>query len=673
MRVFMLGWEFPPFISGGLGTACYGLVQALSNAGTDVIFVMPRPLSTPFSTQTRYIEPDPFEPPQPKPPASPAPATERVTASNGQTPSTNGLAEPPKNEAERQDLLREGDAASELPAAPAPAEPRELPRPREESPTPDPTTFETPSRQPASSPPTAQLHESDAKPVIRHAASAAPPPAQPPLQTTYVELRLPEFAHVSFRPVDILITDPYLSAEQYHDAVAQHQRLLAKAHGDFAREGSSVAWESDVGELDGATAQASLAPASARASQTQGHASAPHFPVPQHDSTHSDQGFIGSSAPPGGSAAVQWGPTWEQTGDSSGDQNRSAHAHAPTHHHGASQAAQAADAAQHKVDDSRYAPDLFSEVQRYADLAADIARREHFEVVHAHDWMTYPAGMAVAALRGVPLIVHVHSTEYDRAGTHVDPLIVDLERRGMHAAIKVIAVSYFTRNRIIERYGVDPAKVEVVHNAVDGSRAFDRDTYKVHADEKIVLFLGRITHQKGPEYFLAAARKVLEVFPKVKFIMAGAGDLTRQTVELAQQMGIGDKVILTGFLRGRDVERVMQSADLYVMPSVSEPFGITPLEAMRLGVPVLISRQSGVSEVLSHALKADFWDTLDMANKIIAVLKHPPLADTLRHHGAIEVQQITWSDAANACLDIYDEAIHLMTEPSAEAATTAKG
>ena len=286
-------------------------------------------------------------------------------------------------------------------------------------------------------------------------------------------------------------------------------------------------------------------------------------------------------------------------------------------------------------------------MQRYANLASEIGRHENFDVVHAHDWMTFPAGMAVAAAKGVPLVVHVHSTEFDRSGIHIDQRIYDIERRGMHAAMKVIAVSYLTKNQVCQNYGIAESKVEVVYNAIEtNGNGFDPERYKIHKDEKIVLFLGRITHQKGPEYFLGAAKKVLEVMDNVKFVMAGSGDLTRRTIEMASQMGIGHKVLFTGFLRGADVERVFKLADLYVMPSVSEPFGIAPLEAMSHDVPVLISKQSGVSEVLTHALKVDFWDTTEMANKIIAVLKYPPLASTLRQHGSFEVRQWSWTDAA---------------------------
>ena len=230
----------------------------------------------------------------------------------------------------------------------------------------------------------------------------------------------------------------------------------------------------------------------------------------------------------------------------------------------------------------------------------------------------------------------------------------------MHGAIKVIAVSHLTKNQCVQMYGIDPNKVEVVYNAIEANGQFDAEQYKIHKDEKIVLFLGRITMQKGPEYFLAAARKVIEVMDNVKFVMAGSGDMIRRTIEMAAAMGIGHKVLFTGFLRGGDVEKVFKMADLYVMPSVSEPFGIAPLEAMSHDVPVIISKQSGVSEVLTHALKVDFWDVNEMANKIIAVLKHPPLASTLRQHGSFEVRRLSWTDAAKATMGVYDQAVAAM-------------
>jgi len=303
-----------------------------------------------------------------------------------------------------------------------------------------------------------------------------------------------------------------------------------------------------------------------------------------------------------------------------------------------------------------YGGDMYSEVHRYAAIAVELAREEQFDVVHAHDWMTFPAAIAVAAISGKPLVVHVHSTEFDRSGEHVNQMIYDIERKGMERADKVIAVSQYTRNIIINRYGISGEKVEVVYNAVEPNHDNGGHADSVIGkDEKIVLFLGRITMQKGPEYFLAAAKKVLEVMDNVKFVMAGSGDMLHRAVQMAAEMGIGHKVLFTGFLRGEDVQKIYRMADLYVMPSVSEPFGIAPLEALSNNVPVIISKQSGVSEVLTHALKVDFWDVNEMANKIIAVLKYPSLGITLGNHGNFEARKLRWKDAAAKCARIYEE------------------
>ncbi|MHC4527237.1 MAG: glycosyltransferase family 4 protein, partial [Planctomycetota bacterium] len=309
------------------------------------------------------------------------------------------------------------------------------------------------------------------------------------------------------------------------------------------------------------------------------------------------------------------------------------------------------------VESLDYSRDMYTEVHRYAALAAELAVYEQFDVVHAHDWMTYPAGIAVAKISGKPLVVHVHSTEFDRSGEHINQMIYDIERNGMEAADKVIAVSYFTRNIIIGRYGISGEKVEVVHNGVDRNRNGRSLLARtgIKSNEKIVLFLGRITMQKGPEYFLAAAKKVLEVVENVKFVMAGSGDMMHRAVEMAAELGIGQKVLFTGFLRGDDVQRIYRMADLFVMPSVSEPFGIVPLEALDNDVPVIISKQSGVSEVLTHALKVDFWDVTEIANKIVAVLKYPPLQMTLRNYGNFEVRKLSWQDSALKCARIYEE------------------
>jgi len=308
---------------------------------------------------------------------------------------------------------------------------------------------------------------------------------------------------------------------------------------------------------------------------------------------------------------------------------------------------------------SDYEGNLFDQVERYARLAVEIADGQQFDIIHAHDWMTYRAGIAIAALSGKPLVVHIHSTEFDRSGEHVNQMIYDIERQGMHFAQCVIAVSLLTKNIVVNRYGVPADKVKVVYNAIEMNGTPHRNVplMPIRRDEKLVLFLGRITMQKGPEYFLAAAKKVLDVMDNVRFIMAGWGDMVRRTIELAAEMGIGHKVLFTGFLRGADVERVFRMADLYVMPSVSEPFGIAPLEALSNDVPVIISKQSGVSEIINHALKVDFWDVNEMANKIIAVLRHRPLHSMLREQGKLEVHRLSWADSAKHCVEVYEEVL----------------
>ena len=301
----------------------------------------------------------------------------------------------------------------------------------------------------------------------------------------------------------------------------------------------------------------------------------------------------------------------------------------------------------------QYQGDLLTQVSKYAAMAADLAESEAFDVVHAHDWMTFPAGLAVAGRTGKPLIVHVHSTEFDRSGEHVNQQVYDIERAGMHGADRVLCVSHFTRRTVVDRYAVSPDKAGVAHNGVDPPDAEVLNFTPIKRREKLVVFLGRITTQKGPEYFLRAAKRVLEKVQDIRFVIAGDGDLFGRVVELTAALGIGRHVTFTGFLNARDVSRVLRMADLYVMPSVSEPFGIAPLEALAHDVPVIVSKQSGVSEVLRHALKVDFWDIDEMANKMVAVLKRPALHQALRENGGIEVRALTWANAARKCMDTY--------------------
>lgn len=300
-----------------------------------------------------------------------------------------------------------------------------------------------------------------------------------------------------------------------------------------------------------------------------------------------------------------------------------------------------------------YGRDLFDEVYRYSERVKMIAQQEEFDIIHAHDWMTYQAGIKAKEISGKPLVVHIHATEFDRTGGHnLNQYVYDLERMGFHSSDKIVAVSNYTKSMVVRHYGVNPDKVTVVHNAVEFKEG---PRYRINSSDKIVLFLGRITLQKGPEYFLYAAKKALEKDPDLKFVFVGTGDMEHRMVELAAKLGISNKVIFSGFLTGDDVSKAYRMAEVYVMPSVSEPFGITPLESMKSGTPVIISRQSGVSEVLDHALKVDFWDVDDIANKILAVTHYKTLKEEITRHGTIEVNRFNWDVPAAKCKKVYGE------------------
>ncbi|HEV8111160.1 MAG TPA: glycosyltransferase [Planctomycetota bacterium] len=304
-----------------------------------------------------------------------------------------------------------------------------------------------------------------------------------------------------------------------------------------------------------------------------------------------------------------------------------------------------------------YGPDLMSEVARFALVAAQLGVQRSFDVVHAHDWMALPAGLAAARSAGKPLVFHVHACEYDRSGDHVNERVRDLEQLGLDAADRVVCVSHYTAGVLQRRYRIDPAKLRVVHNAVTQKEQVDILHVTRAIEEPIVLFLGRVTFQKGPDYFLEAAARVIHIEPRVKFVMSGSGDMLPVMIERAAKLGLARHVHFTGFLKGEDVERMYAMADIYVMPSVSEPFGITPLEAMALDTPVVLSRQSGVSEVLRNALKVDFWDVDDIANKILALLRYPALVEQLTSEGREEIQALRWEHPAALLRDVYRELV----------------
>jgi glycosyltransferase involved in cell wall biosynthesis len=305
-----------------------------------------------------------------------------------------------------------------------------------------------------------------------------------------------------------------------------------------------------------------------------------------------------------------------------------------------------------------YGPNLLEEVERFADSAASFVRERKpaFDLIHAHDWTTFHAGIALKAQTGRPLAVHVHITEFDKSGgQHADSRVYALEREGMAGADRVFAVSRRVAERCITSYGVDPARLRVVYNAIEPDR---RDVARIPVGDRIVLFLGRVTLQKGPDYFVEAARRVLEKEPDVTFVMAGQGDMLPRMIERAAELGLGRRMLFPGFVDRDRAAALYESADVFVMPSVSEPFGIVPLEAMDRGVPVIVSRQSGVGELLSHVLKVDFWDVDDLAAKIVYALRYPCLARELRERGRQEVGRLSWDAVADRLEHLYRELIH---------------
>lgn len=300
-----------------------------------------------------------------------------------------------------------------------------------------------------------------------------------------------------------------------------------------------------------------------------------------------------------------------------------------------------------------YGPDLFSEIAGYALVAGVIARTNDFDIIHAHDWLTFPAGIAARRISGKPLVVHVHATDYDRSGGNVNPAVYSIEKQGMKEADKVITVSNLTRKMVIDKYGISPGKVQTVYNAVEQVQPVREPVCHKVFNEKIVTFLGRITRQKGPEYFVDAAAMVLKKFREVRFVMAGSGDMMQRMVSRVARLKISDKFHFAGFLKGDEVGRMFRMSDVYVMPSVSEPFGISPLEAMQSGVPIVISRQSGVSEILRHAVVVDFWDQEALADAICGLLSYPVLAGYLARKGREECTHFSWNDSARDVRSIY--------------------
>ena len=304
----------------------------------------------------------------------------------------------------------------------------------------------------------------------------------------------------------------------------------------------------------------------------------------------------------------------------------------------------------------RYPDNLVEEIGNYEAVASVLAHQLDFDIIHSHDWLTYPAGVFAKHISGKPLVIHVHATDFDRSRGNVNPTVYAIERRGMDEADHIICVSNLTRRTVIEKYGQPEWKVSTVHNAVEPLADADSFT-KTPRKDKVVTFLGRITMQKGPEYFVEAAARVLQKTDGVRFVMAGSGDKMNEMIDLVAKRGIADKFHFTGFLRGRQVQEMLAESDCYIMPSVSEPFGISPLEAMQVGTPSIISKQSGCAEILQHAIKTDYWDIDAMADAIYAIVKYPAMYKSLRELGREEVNNIKWSDAGLKVRAIYDKVI----------------
>jgi len=518
VKVLMLGWEFPPHISGGLGTACYGLTQGLAHCGVEVLFVVPRAHG---DEDTRFV---------------------KVLGAN-QVP-VRGL------QAERQ-------LAGSL----------------------DPGVL--PEFQWALGEPRRSAARSLALCAVPAEDLGTAPPLSPQDQRLVTLLR------------EIVIDSALLP---YQDEACYSERL---------RRLEAAGLPGARGLLD----RAGAGPGST-------------------EEVVQNLASVLRDAP----RLEQVAREVERFAESL-DQGRTLHF------------------------SGSYGADLLDEVARFALAVGEAARRESFDVIHAHDWMTYPAGMVAARVSNKPLVVHMHACEYDRSGEHVNPRIRDLEQLGLDAAERVICVSHYTARMLRTRYHIDRSKLRVVHNAV----THKEQAAVVHAEktipEPIVLFLGRVTFQKGPDYFLEAAARVVKLEPHVKFVISGSGDMLPRMIERAARLGLARHVHFTGFLRGSEVERMYALADIYVMPSVSEPFGISPLEAMALDVPVIVSRQSGVSEVLTNALKVDFWDVQEMANKILALLRYPALQEQLSSEGRQEVRRLRWDERARAVNLVYKEVL----------------
>ncbi len=307
----------------------------------------------------------------------------------------------------------------------------------------------------------------------------------------------------------------------------------------------------------------------------------------------------------------------------------------------------------------RYPDNLHEEINNYSIVAGVVARQQNFDIIHAHDWLTYPAGIHAKQVSGKPLCIHVHATDFDRSRGRVNPTVYSIEKNGMDNADCIMCVSELTRQTVINQYHQDPKKCFTVHNAVYPLKQEYQDIKRSdhHDKDRIVTFLGRITMQKGPEYFVEAANIVLHRTHNVRFCMAGSGDMMDAMIYLAAERGIADRFHFPGFMHGKEVYQCLKDSDVYVMPSVSEPFGISPLEAMQCGTPTIISKQSGCAEILDNCIKVDYWDIQALADAIYSICNNQSLFNYLQEEGKNEVDQITWEKVGLWIRQLYDQTI----------------
>ena len=305
-----------------------------------------------------------------------------------------------------------------------------------------------------------------------------------------------------------------------------------------------------------------------------------------------------------------------------------------------------------------YPDNLHDEINNYSIIAGVVARTEEFDIIHSHDWLTYPAGIHAKQVSGKKLVIHVHATDFDRSRGNVNPTVYAIEKNGMDNADHIFCVSELTRQTVIHKYHQHPDKVSTLHNAVTPLEKEILDIVpKKIPGEKVVTFLGRITMQKGPEYFVEAAAQVLKKTRNIRFCMAGSGDMMNDMIRLVAQRGISDRFHFPGFMRGRQVYECLKASDVYIMPSVSEPFGISPLEAMQCDVPTIISKQSGCAEILDKCIKTDYWDINAMADAIYSICNNESLYEYLKVEGRKKVDSITWEDVALRLRRMYEKVL----------------